>query len=135
MWALFVALSMVSIPVCKGGDFQLLDVDELSIDLYKVQDYRQTYWVEDYEQMSHGVNINFNLRACRYLFMENQLHMLGTDSQLRQGGLHWRSGVNLGPYLDIYYEHHSNHVLERGRETREFPLENYYGARFYFLRK
>lgn len=113
----------------------LFETNELSIDAIQVKDYRHSYWAEDKKAFTHGANFNLKLGiANNHLFWDNRVHLLGTDSQVRQGGWEYSIGAHLGKYFDAFYYHHSMHVMEREREKREYPLENMYVIRMYFYR-
>jgi len=113
----------------------VLTLDEVSIDAYRIESHRDPYFIEDTDKFTHGGNFNLNLRAFNYLFCENIIHIAGTDSQIREGGWKFRAGINLGKYLDVFYKHHSRHVFERARNSKQFPLDNFYGVRLYFYRR
>ena len=118
----------------NAAPLRLLEADEISVDGIRVMTYRPEYYTEDADKFTHGANFNFNLRLLRYMFWENRVHFLGTKSQIRQGGWEYRAGFELGPYLQAFYYHHSQHVFEREREWRSFPLEDMYGIRLIFYK-
>lgn len=133
---IFMCLILLS-SVANAKEFKLLDVDEVSVDLYKVTHYSDPYW-EPYDQtISKGATLNLNLSAVKYVFWEGQIQMLGNDSQLRYGGLQFRTGIHLGHYIDAFYMHHSEHIFDDGpvNPNWKFPDLDAVGVRFYFLRK
>jgi len=133
---LFIEMCFFSCSaVARPSKFKLLEADEISVDALRVADYRHGYYVKDSDKFSHGANFNLNLRLCKYMFIENRVHFLGTPSQIRQGGWEYRAGFDMGKYLQAFYYHHSQHVFERDRGEYNFPLENMYGIRFIFVKK
>ena len=132
----FVELCFLSCTA-RAESFRILEADEISIDYLKIADYRHGYYVDDMERFNHGANFNLNLRLCKYAFVENRLHFLGTESQIRAVGWEYRAGFDIGKYLQVFHYHHSQHILEReaANEGYRFPLENMYGVRLFFHRR
>lgn len=82
----------------------------------------------DFEHWLYGAATGFDLNLIRYkelrLYWDNLVHMKGTNHQVRHVGWEWKLGINIIPgKVDIYYHHHSQHVLERDREPHSgYPL-------------
>jgi len=112
---------------------KMLEPKELSVDVYRVGIYRHGYWAEDEKRFTHGARFNLGLQMFKYLDWDNKIHLMGTDSQIRHGGWEWELRLNVIKYIQPFYYHHSQHVMERGRNTGEYPLENFYGIKFNFL--
>jgi hypothetical protein len=126
---LIIALLLSSDAVA----FNLLDVEEVSLDVKKINKYRNGNLPQDAEHIKYGGSFNLNLSVLKFLHWDNRIHMAGTDSQIRYAGWEFRTWVPVTRYLQIFYYHHSEHVLER--EMREYPIEDAVGVRLIFLRR
>jgi len=115
--------------------FKLLEVDHVSMDFYGVVDHRDAYTYEYKDAWKRGTNFNLNLRGCEYLFLDNQIQILGTQSQVREASWKFRTGIELGTHLQLYYEHWSRHLMDTPNTEYKFPLDNYYGLRVIFLER
>lgn len=137
-------LSLILITKCAQGamyldttKYKLLDVQEVSVDGYKIADHRNGFSSNLGYEWYEGFAINLDLRLLYNLvFMDTRVETFGTESQLREAGMWWRTGVNLSEWFQVYYMHHSDHILDgENADGTSFVLENYYGVRLYFLRK
>lgn len=117
------------------GNFRLLDVDELSMDYYSIKDNKHPYFDEFQDEWTEGAALNFDLSVLKYFKWKNRVYENSANQQVRQVGWKWDLALDLGKYVNLFYEHHSTHVVDSGRKAHTYPLENYYGVRFYFIRK
>lgn len=115
--------------------FKLFEADRLDLEYRKVAVHRDPFYVEDTDSFRYGASVLFDVRALKYLYWRNNVHMMATDSQVRAVGWEFEWGANVTKYFDVFYYHHSMHVLERERPTRNYPLVNEYGIRMHFLTK
>lgn len=61
------------------------------------------------------------------LFMKNRWHMTTTNHQVRHVGWQYELGATLVPgSIDLFYRHHSQHVLESTNMDSRFPLLDEY---------
>lgn len=89
------------------------------------------------------VAFELNLRLLEVGYWDNDVHTEGIDSQVKTVGWHWETGLHITKKFDLFYEHHSRHVME-GLQPRiydynsqqhiqqKFPLEDSYGLRLKF---
>lgn len=118
-----------------GWSNEFLSTDELSLDVYKIDDYRDVYYEEDMYNWTYGTALNWNVNLLWLFKWENKVHMAGTDSQVRAVGWEYKVSLPLFPYVTPFYYHHSQHVMERGRDRRTYPLSNFYGVTLDFYRR
>jgi hypothetical protein len=88
------------------------------------------------------VALNADFRMLGAGYWKNQVHGEGTDSAFKTMGWHFEVGINITSYLDLFYEHHSRHVLDQGdahhsshdgsTTSSKFPVEDSYGIRMIF---
>jgi hypothetical protein len=87
-------------------------------------------------------SINSNLRLLETIYWSNDVHAEGTDAAFKTVGWHFELGVNVSKYVDLFYEHHSRHVMDQGNAVHishdgryrfsKFPIEDSYGIRLIF---
>jgi hypothetical protein len=131
---LIVAIGVILAPTkAYAKEFRLLDVDRVSFEYTKIADHRDFFYTEDQQDLKYGMAFLIDLRLAKYLYWDNNVHMMGTEAQVRAVGWEFEQGIRPFKQLDIFYYHHSQHVLERERGTRGYPLENRYGVRFNFI--
>lgn len=118
------------------SNYHLIDLNESSIDLYQIADHRNGYSAQFDNDWTKGfaINTNFSL-LYNLLFLQSRMETFGTDAQIREAGLWWTTGVNLSDYFQIYYQHHSDHLLDSKNDETKFILENYYGVRIILFKR
>ena len=84
--------------------------------------------------MKYRASTNFRLGLARTLYWDNNLHTEAVRSgTVKTVGWHWIMGVRLTKMIDLFQEHHSRHVVEEYRATKNgrntFPVEDSYGIR------
>ena len=129
------AAELTNIANDKWSNFRLFEADKLDMEYRKVAVHRDFFYEEDQTSFNYGAAVLFDLRVARYFYWKNNVHMLATDAQVRAVGWEFEQGLNASKYLDVFYYHHSQHILERERPTRGYPLTNEYGVRFHFIHK
>ncbi len=128
-----LAADLTSAPTDKWSSFHLLEADRLDMEYRKVAVHRDFFYDEDGPDFRYGAAVLFDLRVARYFYWHNNVHMLATDAQVRAVGWEFEQGLNATKYVDLFYYHHSQHILERARDPRGYPLTNEYGVRFHFI--
>jgi hypothetical protein len=125
--------------------FRLLEVDRVDVEAYKNSFYRDPY-INQYstdaggdEYWIGGAAVSFNLTLLEIapnwrLYWNNRVHMDGTNKQVRHVGWWWDLGLNMGPKLDLFYNHHSRHCLECNTD-QGYPLRDSIGVRFKMYRR
>ena len=116
-------------------EWRLLDLDRVSIEYARIEDYRDFFYTEDRDQLEHRGQFDIDVRMLQYGYLRNQINLLGTKQQVRGGGWEFEGGVQPSKYIDLFYHHLSQHVFERERQDASYPLRNYYGIRLIFYDK
>lgn len=71
------------------------------------------------------------------LYWDNKAHLETAVSSPRTVGWWWMAGLRITPQLDLFWEHHSRHILDQpnpseyqyeSRTSRNFPVEDSYGV-------
>ncbi len=81
-----------------------------------------------------SLNLILNVDLLKYLFIESRIISMTDDDQFRKVGLEYKTGIHLGPYIDIFYAHLSHHVLEQTSNNR-FDQYDGFGFRINFIKK
>jgi hypothetical protein len=117
--------------------YHVLDVEQVSTDIYQIADHRNGYSSQYDADWTKGFAFNLDLRILYNLFFfDTRVETFGTESQLREAGMWWRTGFNLAEWLQLYYQHHSDHLFDTENvDGKKFVLENYYGVRLIFFNK
>src|SRR5690606_17563458 len=129
------------------SELRLLHLNEFNLEIWRIADFRDEYMgfaqpsnkkPGVHEHWDKGIAATFNLDLFRYrkvgVYFNNFVHTDGTNHQVRSVGWKWDAGVSLNSKLDVFYKHHSRHVMDAERDSK-FPLENRYGIRFKFISK
>lgn len=128
-----------------AGDFKLLNADYVGMEYSKILYLRDPYMPEytshrqeNEEQWRYGAAALVDLHLIQYkdfeLYWNNRVHMDATGDQVRHVGWYWEFGSNLGTEkLDVFYRHHSRHVMEDINEDVRFPVRDEYTVRFNLL--
>lgn len=127
----------------KASDIRLLDLEKFDMEYYKIDTYRDNYapYAEPNqpgESWKDGAAVDFNLTLAAYkdyrLYLDNHVHMEDTDVQVRHVGWQWEAGFDLDK-ANLFWYHHSQHVLDDSIQGRQYPLENFYGLRVIFYER
>lgn len=125
---------------------KLLEPQEISIDAYKNEQVHDPYLEPLDGSLDKGAKFNLNLNVIKYrdykLYWDNTLHFdqSNLDQQIKHAGWWYFIGATILPTnkfgggMDLFFEHHSRHVLEQTR-SQHFPVYDRYGIRFIFLKK
>ncbi len=121
----------------------VLDPTKVSVEYFRLENNRDDYLrinERDYplydedstEYWAYGMATQFNIDVIKYgqyaVYWDNTVHMDATNCCVRHVGWQYELGAHLGPHLDVFYYHHSRHILDLDRDTK-FPLINRVGFR------
>lgn len=118
-----------------GSDWKLLEPTSVRLELERYETLRDPYIPEDTDNWVYGTAIatKFTLVGNKKqkwrLFTEPEMRFRATDSQVRYGALYMESGFEIfrpTRSFRIFQRHHSEHVMERERGTRAYPLLDSY---------
>lgn len=123
-------------PAWKIGNFQLLDVDKVSFEYAKIKNQRDGFYLVDDENFDYRMAFLMDFRLLEVLYWKNDVHMMAADDHVRAVGWQYEGGVHIFKNADLFWFHHSQHVLEREPPPGiSNPLENRYGFRINFINK
>lgn len=139
----FIMATMILLSSGAQAQYKLLDVDVVNMQFAQFACNRDPIIPElSCNDWRGRAEINADLRVLEYLYWKNSIHGEGTNSAFKTMGWHFELGINVSKYIDIFYEHHSRHVLDQGNATHfshdgmsrmtRFPVEDSYGVRFKF---
>lgn len=122
------------------AEYRLLQLEEMSMTAAKLgAATRDPLAPHETGAWTSRVALNWRFNILGPVYWDNQAHMENTHSAVRTVGWHWMFGIRLMPALDIFYEHHSRHILDQESPTgdeydrkasRNFPVEDSYGLKF-----
>jgi hypothetical protein len=87
---------------------------------------------------THRAALQFRFNILDSLYWDNRAHTEVAASAVRTVGWWWTLGLRVHPQLDLFWEHHSRHIVDEqvpGREmyptqqSRNFPVEDSYGLK------
>lgn len=84
------------------------------------------------------LNLHFDMDVLKYGYWHNMVHSM-TDQderghgQFRVVGWNFQAGVHLGSYLDVQYEHYSQHLLDASLPYA-FPVQDSIGIVLHLYR-
>lgn len=133
--ALFLCLFISTNVTAK--EYRLLEVEHFDMGYQEFKNQRDPY-VPDTTNMKYRASTNFRLGLARTLYWDNNLHTEAVRSgTVKTVGWHWIMGVRLTKMIDLFQEHHSRHVVEEYRATKNgrntFPVEDSYGIRIIII--
>lgn len=125
-----------------------LDARELSVDVCRIDRKTDPFFPDTLSSDWHwGAAVNWDVTFLGRGYWNNRTYFdtatvhpdpanpgYGYD---KVGHVGWQSelGAHVGPKVDIFWQHHSQHAADDGRPGQEYPLDDRYGVRFYFLLK
>lgn len=78
------------------------------------------------------LNLNLDLMIIGPLYLKNQIWSVIDQSQFRAIGWHYEIGIFIMPWLQVYAEHFSKHVLDTQNQGH-FPVYDSFGLRVNFI--
>lgn len=129
----FVSLfSLLCGYAAYAGDF--IQLDTAKVDYRRFMGESTTFNFPSYQKDRLGLTLDSNIAT--YGFWRNRVH--GTTDQFgfRWIGYNFDFGIRVAPFLDVLYEHHSQHLLDDADPaSRHFPLEDSVGVSIYLFSK
>lgn len=84
-------------------------------------------------ELQKQLDLTLNSTLADYVFWKNKVHSQTDQRQFRLVGWESRVGITLHKNLELEYGHFSRHILD-GVTPNEFPVQDWFGFRFYFNR-
>lgn len=92
------------------------------------------------------VAAQFDLGLLKYGFWRNDVHAEGTEAKFMTVGWHWELGAKLGKQVELIYEHHSRHTMDKEQpyswtpdtdylRQNKYPVEDSFGVRIIFYKR
>jgi hypothetical protein len=146
-WVLLLFFWALGSGRAQGAEkYYLLDASRVSMEFYEVKNNRDGYLLindrdsdkygESNEHWTYGAALDLDFDILRYgpyaLYWQNNVHMDATNVAVRHVGWEYELGARLGKHFDLFWYHHSRHIMDTDREG-PFPLTNRYGVRFIFV--
>lgn len=130
---LIMILGMMVVREAEAQDYQLLDVERLTIEHKKILGKRdplfpnKSYWTK-------RTNLLWDVEVYETFFWKNNVYM-DMDYAVRHIGWHFRYGFHVTKWFDVVCEHHSRHAADRDLQTPsgKFPVEDSCGGAINFV--
>jgi hypothetical protein len=129
---LLILLSLLSTP---SFSYDFLQPKSLGLELEYFETLRDPYVPEDQDKWTYGAAMNTKISVLgsndnRYrLYFDPELRFRSTTSQIRYGALYFATGLEINTEdrcYRVFRRHLSEHVLERDRPARAYPLLDSY---------
>jgi hypothetical protein len=133
-------IALVMATACPArAEFRLLDIDRMSIDLSRFGCNREPLTPQyDCKDYVGRIASEFDLRLLEYGYWRNRVHTEGIKAQVKTVGWEYEFGLRVVPELDVFYHHHSRHVMDdplpvyQDNRQGKFPVSDEYGVRMNF---
>lgn len=124
---LLITSSISSLAADRGKQNWFIQVDELSLQYKKFnQSARHPLFYNS--QMKEGIDLNMNTDlAFGLIFWDNKIHTTTNSAQYYLIGWQFKFGTHITEFLDVQYEHHSQHLLDDNYPYMSFPVEDSLG--------
>lgn len=138
-WLLFFVFSTSSFAK------EPVRVTNLSIEAARYYNYRNPYFLlenDRHQKFLGRTNLRLDIGLLprddpteHILYWHNNIHgsVDQESKEYREVGWEFEMGSRINRYFDVFYYHHSEHVLEQERSYK-FPLEDSYGIRINLIR-
>lgn len=144
MKLLLLLIFLLSSPI-QASEFRLIDLDEVLIDYVNFFPKSYNPLINNNGLSNRELGKEFDLTISttliQYGYMRGLIHSLSDsfidthkDGQFREVGLNLELGIRIAPFLDIYYWHYSQHVLDI-QTPWHFPVEDGIGIHLYLYSK
>lgn len=139
-WQKFLGAAAVTFFVCllihlhaEAKENWFIQVDELSLN-YKKYAPSSRHPLFYNSVMKEGVELNMNTDlGFGLLFWDNKIHTATNSGQYYLIGWQFLFGIHVFPWLDLQYEHHSQHILDDTYPNMKFPVEDSLGFKLWIL--
>jgi hypothetical protein len=131
-----IALALLASDA-KAGDLGIFDLQEVSLDYHNhaALNPNQRDPLLFPESPKEKMALNVKTDMLWFLGLDTQLHASTTDSQYRAVGLQVDLYARITQYLEVGYEHHSQHLLDRDSASLpRFPSEDSLAVKLYLFR-
>lgn len=129
LWGWLMSLLSLSMARAelRGKENWFIQVDELSLTYKKYQPSSRHPLFHD-SKMKEGIELTMNNDlGFGLLFWDNVIHSATNSGQYYLIGWQFKLGIHVTEFLDLQYEHHSQHVLDSAYPYMKFPVEDSLG--------
>lgn len=85
------------------------------------------------QRLDKELNLVVNSEVLKYGYWDNTVHSETDQSQFRKIGWELQLGVHATRFLDVFYEHYSQHLLDYSSKEA-FPRQDGVGIKLYLYR-
>lgn len=133
-----LCLAMLFPSAClASGSFPLLSLTEVSVKYQQFLPGAVDPMITNAplsHQLDKELNLTVDADVFKYGYWHNVVHSQTDQFQFRKVGWEIQLGVRAGKYLDLYYEHWSQHLLD-AVSKEAFPRQDGLGLRIYLYRR
>lgn len=129
--------------VVQAREFKMLEVQDLSVKYFQYFPGGSSPLVTQNglsgKTLDKAIKLQMNTNLFRYVYWDNIVHsntdknLTGRGSQFRTIGWNFMLGVMPFDWLQLEYEHHSQHVLDTRYAPGGYPLEDSVGIKLNFI--
>lgn len=123
-------LALVLIGLHSASAGTIFDLDEVSVK-YRRFHPSARHPLFHASTPKEGLDLNVNTTVLNYIFWDNTVHSYTNSSQYYLVSWELRLGARLTQWLDLFYEHHSQHILDQTYPHMKFPVEDSWGIKLY----
>lgn len=126
----FILLFVISILPLKALAFDIIKLDELSVDYKHFKDGgRDPLFYDSKKKEYLGLNINTDF--AKIFYWDNIVHSATDQYQFHLIGWNFKLGARVTKFLSLQMEHHSQHILDATYPYMAYPVEDNVGIRLY----
>jgi hypothetical protein len=113
-----------------------LKLTKFDINQEKFKPGRRDPYAPEYDgDWNYRSSANFDVSLFTNIYWNNYVHTESTTSgSVKTVGWEWTGGIKLFPQVDLFTHHHSQHIMESFRPTKDgkntFPIEDSFGVKF-----
>lgn len=148
---LIIIGSFIWTPLAEAGKIRFLRPLYVGFEAWEIESLRDPFIpqynthnaVDHTKEWSHGAAFLVDMSLLQFtrnsqLYWENRVHMDMIPAHVKSVGWQFEVGLQLGRKLDLYYGHHSRHILDEPEpewlrdfnKNNVFPVRDVYGFRF-----
>lgn len=145
MKSYILVLALLAAQTSNADDFKLLDVSELSVTYKNFLDGGRDPLITSNglsgKEPGLGLELRFTVDVLKYLYVANQVHSMtdsgldGTGGQFRTVGWEYECGLRVAPFLNVFFYHHSQHLLDTTYQHDAYPVQDAFGFRLNLISK
>lgn len=127
IWCILFASWLSCIKADASGHEWFIALDELSVDWMHYHPYSRSPFFYNSE-MKDGIAFHMNTDLLLdHLYWDNTVHADTDSAQFHSVGWKFELGTHVTTFLDLYYHHHSQHVMDGQLPFMKYPSEDSYG--------